>query len=236
MIDFEKLGASFPAEDIEWRVGSTTKDKAKGMALAYLTARTVMDRLDAVCGPAGWCRRYTHVGPTTVCEIGIEVEPGRWVYKADGAGHSDIEAEKGSLSDAFKRAAVNWKIGRYLYDLDSPWVELDEYKRIKKSEYAKLNALLRRDAGPLDEALRQNTTQGLAPKAPTKNDTKPQAKAWTDAAVESLKFAAHPREIDEWFNLNSRALEKLEALHDDQYQRIVSAAAETRETLSARAA
>jgi tryptophan 2,3-dioxygenase len=112
---------------------------------------------------------------------------------------------------------------------------LDEYKRIKKSEYAKLNALLKRESVP-DEALRQNTVQGLAPKAPTKNDTKPQAKAWTDAAVEALKFAAHPREIDEWFNINSRALEKLEAIHDDQYQRIVVAAAEVRETLTARAA
>lgn len=236
MIDFKALAAPFPPDAISWRVGSTTKDKAKGMALAYLDARAVMDRLDAVCGPGGWQCRYSHAQAKTVCDIGIFTGTmGEWIWKADGAGDSDIEAEKGALSDAFKRAAVRWGIGRYLYDLDSPWVELDEYKRIKKSEYAKLNALLRREGVP-DEALRQNTTQGLAPKAPTKNDTKPQAKAWTDAAVEALKFAAHPREIDEWFNINSRALEKLEAIHDDQYQRIVVAAAEVRETLTARAA
>jgi hypothetical protein len=42
----------------------------------------------------------------------------------NGAGDSDVEAEKGAISDAFKRAAVKWGIGRYLYDLDSPWVDL----------------------------------------------------------------------------------------------------------------
>jgi hypothetical protein len=236
MIDFKALAAPFPPDAISWRVGSTTKDKAKGMALAYLDARAVMDRLDAVCGPGGWQCRYSHAQAKTVCDIGIFTgSMGEWIWKADGAGDSDIEAEKGALSDAFKRAAVRWGIGRYLYDLESPWVELDEYKRIKKSEYAKLNALLRREGVP-DEALRQNTVQGLAPKAPTKNDTAAQAKAWTDAAIGQVEMIRATREIDAWFEVNSRALEKLETVHPDQYKRIETAATKHRETLSARAA
>lgn len=152
MIDFKALAAPFAPEEIEWRLGSVSKAQKRGMALAYLTARPVMDRLDAVCGHAGWQCRYSHVGPTTVCEIGINVGPagdGIWLWKADGAGQSDIEAEKGSLSDAFKRAAVRWEIGRYLYHLDSPWVEVEEIGqtgkyRIVKGAYRELDMILRR--------------------------------------------------------------------------------------------
>ena len=50
---FDKLAEPFPPDAISWRVGSTTQDKSKGMALAFIDARDVMDRLDLVCGPAG---------------------------------------------------------------------------------------------------------------------------------------------------------------------------------------
>lgn len=124
MIDLAALAAPFPPDRISWRVGSTTADKKKGMALAYIDARDVYERLDAVCGPAGWQCRYPHADKKTVCEIGIKVG-GEWIWKANGAGDSDVEAEKGALSDAVKRAAVVWGIGRYLYDMDSPWVEIE---------------------------------------------------------------------------------------------------------------
>lgn len=236
MIDFAKLAAPFPPESISWRVGSTTKDKTKGMALAYLDARAVMDRLDQVCGPEGWGCDYSHADRKTICNIRILCD-GAWVCKADGAGDSDIEAEKGALSDAFKRAAVRWGVGRYLYELESPWVELEpagNSYRIKKSEYAKLAALLRRDAGALDEAIQKNTAQGLAPKAPTKNDTALQAKSWTDAALKQIEMIRAPREIDAWFEANSRALEKLETVHPTEYKRIETAAAKHRDDIGAR--
>lgn len=121
----ELLSAPFHPSKISWRVGSTKADKTKGMALAYIDARDVMERLDEAVGPENWQRRYTHADKKTICEIGIKVDSGEWVWKSDGAGDSDIEAEKGAISDAFKRAAVNWGIGRYLYDIESPWVELE---------------------------------------------------------------------------------------------------------------
>jgi hypothetical protein len=116
---FSQLAAPFPPDQISWRVGTVfNKDgtESTAMVLAYLDARDVMDRLDEIVGPENWQCEYTHAHTKTVCKIGIKVA-GEWVWKADGAGDSDVEAEKGALSDAFKRAAVRWGIGRYLYTL-----------------------------------------------------------------------------------------------------------------------
>lgn len=139
-----KLSAPFPPNRISWRVGSTAGDKTKGMALAYIDSRDVQDRLDQVCGADGWQCRYPHAGQKTVCEIGVKCGE-EWIWKADGAGDSDVEAEKGALSDAFKRAAVKWGIGRYLYDIDSPWVQITQKGRsyvIADHEHARLEKLL----------------------------------------------------------------------------------------------
>lgn len=164
---FQALAAPFPPERVSWRVGSTTRDKKKGMALAYIDARDVMDRFDAVCGPAGWERRHPHVEKTTTCEIAVWVpEHGRWVVKSDGAGDTAVEAEKGSLSDSFKRAAVNWGVGRYLYDLPSPWVELEERGNthvIPAAELTRLRGLL---------AVRQDSP-AARPAAPPPAQAKP---------------------------------------------------------------
>lgn len=144
---FDALCEPFSTDEIEWRVGPTNKSRnggdaaTKGVALAYIDARTVMDRLDSVCGMDGWQCNYTAgVNGSIVCNIGVRMA-GNWVWKADGAGATDMEAEKGALSDAFKRAAVRFGIGRYLYELDSPWVELEGGKFIKKTEIGKLNEL-----------------------------------------------------------------------------------------------
>ncbi len=146
-IDFAALAAPFPVNDVSWRVGSTTKDKAKGMALAYIDARNVMHRLDEVVGPCGWKDEYHLNGNTTICTISLKCGD-EWVGKTDGAGASDVEPEKGALSDAFKRAAVKWGIGRYLYDLDSPWVTLRDGKYIADDQYAKLRVVLERHGKP----------------------------------------------------------------------------------------
>ncbi|WP_375413060.1 Rad52/Rad22 family DNA repair protein [uncultured Bradyrhizobium sp.] len=142
---FDALCAPFAAEEIEWRVGSTTTDKSKGMAWAYIDARAVMDRLDGVCGPENWQCNYSPApGNSIICNIGVRMPGGDWIWKADGAGATDVEGEKGMLSDALKRAAVRWGVGRYLYEMKSPWVELEEGRNgragpIKVSERKKLD-------------------------------------------------------------------------------------------------
>lgn len=151
MVDFKKLKAEFAPEQVSWRVGQTnaSKDKGtpatKGLALAYIDSRDVMDRLDEVCGPEGWQDDYPVIGSTTLCKISIKIGD-EWVSKCDGAGSTDVEAEKGQLSDAAKRAAVKWGIGRYLYGdrFKKIWVEVEPAGRsykIKDSEYAKLNKI-----------------------------------------------------------------------------------------------
>ena len=108
----DKLKDPFPIEKVKYRQGPG------GKQLAYIDARDVADRLDEVVGQALWQNRYTCVNGVTVCEIGLKVD-GEWAWKADGAPETTIEAEKGALSDAFKRAGVKWGIARYLYD-DAP--------------------------------------------------------------------------------------------------------------------
>ena len=116
----QELMAPFPINAVSWRVGATTQDKSKGIALAYIDARDVMKRLDDVVGFGNWQVKYPFVG---CCEIGICLQDA-WVWKANGAGETAVEGEKGQFSDAFKRAAVMWGIGRYLYSLPNAWVPL----------------------------------------------------------------------------------------------------------------
>lgn len=122
----QKLLCPFPASAVSWRIGQKTKDGRKARLLAYVDARDVMERLDKACGFENWqCRYNLAADGLLICEIGIRVN-GEWMWRANGAGDTQVEAEKGKASDSFKRAAVLWGIGRYLYGLGSPWVELDE--------------------------------------------------------------------------------------------------------------
>lgn len=128
---YRKLQRPFDAKKISWRVGSTKKDDkgtpVSGIALAYIDARDVMQRLDEVFG-LNWQCRYTNAETKTICEIGVLID-GSWIWRANGAGDSDIEAEKGAISDAFKRAGVMFGIGRYLYELPTVWMPLKIHGR-----------------------------------------------------------------------------------------------------------
>lgn len=139
-----KLAAPFPPEVISWRVGSTTGDKSRGMALAYIDARDVQDRFNEVCGIHWQVRHPWAGGSKLACEIGVKVGD-EWIWRGDGAGDSDVEAEKGAFSDSFKRAAVRFGVGRYLYDIDSPWVALKAVGKswaIADNEYERLRKML----------------------------------------------------------------------------------------------
>lgn len=136
-IDLNRLHDYFPASSIEWKPIAVSKRTSKGLAAAYLDNRAIMDRLDAVCGPENW-RNEFKPGPQggVVCGLSIRVERGdgtaEWVTKWDGAENTDIEAVKGGLSSSMRRAAVQWGIGRYLYDLPQQWVPVDERGRFAK--------------------------------------------------------------------------------------------------------
>ena len=120
-----RLREPFAPDDIEWRVAQAGEKNGAPWAkvLAYLTNRAIMQRLDDVVGPGKWWNEY-EAGPQggVICGITISTWDGR-VTKWDGAENTEIESVKGGLSDAMKRAAVQWGMGRYLYGLDEGWAE-----------------------------------------------------------------------------------------------------------------
>ena len=124
MDHLKNLAKPFPEADIEWRIqrSGVKNGKPWGMVLAYITARAIHDRLDEVCGPEGWQLKYSEFHDGKVCSIGIKCGD-EWVWKSGGASNTDIEAFKGGLSSAEKRAGVPWGIGRYLYKLEAGWAD-----------------------------------------------------------------------------------------------------------------
>ena len=134
--DLARLRDPFAPADIEWRVQTAGEKNGKPWArvLAYVTNRAIMDRFDEVVGPENWQNVYRE-GPSggVVCGLSVRVTrpdgSTEWVTKWDGAENTDVEPVKGGLSNAMKRAAVQWGIGRYLYDLEEGWAQVTESGR-----------------------------------------------------------------------------------------------------------
>lgn len=122
---WEALAAPFPAEDIEWRIAQKGARDGKPWAkvLAYVTNRAIMQRLDDVMGPENWRNEFQHIDSAFLCGLSLRID-NEWITKWDGAQESQIEATKGGISGAMKRAAVQWRIGRYLYDLTEGWANI----------------------------------------------------------------------------------------------------------------
>ena len=112
-----KLAEPTPRDEIKSRPAPGRGNKT----LDYVDARFVMDRFDEACGPANWRDEYSEAKQSDgiVARIGVLVDRGdgdsEWVWKEDVGTESNIEATKGSYSDAFKRCAVKWGTGRDLY-------------------------------------------------------------------------------------------------------------------------
>ncbi len=139
------LAEVFPEADIEWRLQQSGDKSGKiwGKCLAYVTNRAIMQRLDDVIGPDKWKNEF-QTGPHGGVLCGISIKVGdEWVVKFDGAENTAIEAIKGGLSGAMKRAAVQWGIGRYLYNLEEGWVTVDDKGKfsgkLKTGKYFKWN-------------------------------------------------------------------------------------------------
>jgi hypothetical protein len=124
-IDLAALAAPFAPTEHSWRAQQIARDGTRALALCYITARAVQNRLDTVCGPAGWQVAYDETASgRVIATISLNIGE-EWIAKADGAGATAMEGDKGGMSDAFKRAAVMWSIGRYLYSLPAVWAECD---------------------------------------------------------------------------------------------------------------
>jgi hypothetical protein len=107
------LAAPFEPAEVKTRTQA-------GRQLSYVTARTVMNRLDTVLGPENWWNRYRPAGGSSVlCALTVRLPDGSTVTKCDAGGFAGMadagDDDKSGHSDALKRAAVLFGVGRYLY-------------------------------------------------------------------------------------------------------------------------
>ncbi|HZU39005.1 MAG TPA: Rad52/Rad22 family DNA repair protein, partial [Gemmataceae bacterium] len=103
------------------------------LALAYVDARVIQDRLDEVLGVEGWQDDYEILSDgSVVCRLRLRLGED-WVTKVDVGSPSEQpdsgDRLKAAFSDALKRAAVKFGVGRYLYRLPSQWVDYDPKRR-----------------------------------------------------------------------------------------------------------
>lgn len=113
------------ADEIELRVGTAT---AKGFSLLlYKDARCDMNILDETVGAMNWTRSHSRDNANCVVSIWDSTKEA-WISKEDTGAESFTEKEKGLASDSFKRACVNWGIGRELYTAPFIWIKDHTYE------------------------------------------------------------------------------------------------------------
>lgn len=125
------LSAPFHPDEVEAKPTVVSGNRA--LAVFYIDARVVMDRLDAVLGVDGWQDDYEFLADGAVvcrlrCRLGTD-----WLTKVDVGSPSEQpdkhDRVKAAVSDALKRAAVKFGVGRYLYRVPSQWVDYDPKAR-----------------------------------------------------------------------------------------------------------
>lgn len=122
MIVFRDLTAS----EVECRVASVHHNSTTGRSglqiIIYKDARVDMSILDHTVGPENWQREHYTCNDNVYCKIGIKCND-EWVWKSDCGAESNAAKEKGESSDSFKRAGINWGIGRELYTAPFIWID-----------------------------------------------------------------------------------------------------------------
>jgi len=125
-------------DEIEWRIQQAKNGKTT--VVPYISNRCVMNRFDEAFGIGGWSNTFDRWGNKGVkCGLSVLTEGG-WVTKYDGADETHIEATKGGFSDSMKRAAVQWGIGRCLYEYPRVMFK-GEFKFLSYEQTAKLHKL-----------------------------------------------------------------------------------------------
>lgn len=115
------------ADEMECRVG-TVNQSGKGLSLLlYKDSRCDMRILDETFGVMGWRDSYQSINGELFCTIEVwDAEKSQWIAKQSNGSPSNMEAEKGRASDAFKRAGFMLGIGRELYTAPFIWVPAEK--------------------------------------------------------------------------------------------------------------
>ena len=125
------------ADEVEVRVGNVSKQGKGCSLLLYKDARCDMRILDETVGPENWQNEfYEHKG-TLFCKLGILIDRdeqfNEWIWKDNAGAPSNMEAQKGEASDAFKRAGFMWGIGRELYTAPFIWVSSNDCELVDRN-------------------------------------------------------------------------------------------------------
>ena len=143
-----ELEAPFSVDQILWRVTNTANNRTRGQVVPYADPRAYTDRLNALVSPQGWTRSYETVTMNNItrakrnaeivtgkilvtCKVTIE---GLGTHSGTGEEWADEDnAMTSAEAQAFKRACSCFGLGRYFYDFDAPWVDIDDKSRPKKA-------------------------------------------------------------------------------------------------------
>lgn len=120
---FAALAAPFSTEEVKRmkdKEGRVLKDR-DGRDIHYVTARTVMNRLDEAVGPENWWDEYATNQNSVLCRLSIRIpdEAGTVVTKCDAGGYAGManqgDDDMSGYSTSLKRAAARFGVARYLY-------------------------------------------------------------------------------------------------------------------------
>lgn len=149
----DRLAEPFDPAEIKWRVTATSTQQnrhgpqKRGQLVAYADQRAYTDRLNDVFGEWGWTRSYdvqvaqnferrapsdrtqtaiaakvVVVSTVTIHGLGSHTGVGEeWADDQNAATRAEAQA--------FKRACACFGLGRYLYNLDQTWIDLDQHNR-----------------------------------------------------------------------------------------------------------
>src|SRR5215469_8272406 len=156
-----ELRQPFDPSDVDFRVqGRVTEQNNRAQVLAYIDARAVQDRLDAVVGCGNWSFDWSPIvtdnGEVMVAKGTLTIYG---ISKADAGSASNFEQSLGAVSHCFKRAAVQWGIGRYLYSLPASWVPVERGGRISEAVLRELRSKLPQPGQRSDSPEKQHAVQ-----------------------------------------------------------------------------
>jgi len=143
-----ELEVPFSPDQVRWRVTNTTNDKKRGQIVPYADSRAYTDRLNALFTPQGWTRKYKVETMTNITRVkkGESIVSGKVLVTCtvtilgigshSGTGEEWADDDNGMTSadaQAFKRACSCFGLGRYFYDIQAVWVDLDQNRQPVKT-------------------------------------------------------------------------------------------------------
>lgn len=197
-MELQEFTKPLTASEIEFKIQSSKNGKT--LVVPYIDNRCVMARFDAQFGWDGWENKFEAVDGGFLCTITVKTADGRSVSKQDAASRTGIEPVKGGCSDAMKRCAVQFGLGRDLYDYPKIYLAVETKfipgwatKELNRLVELSLSGQLNRDVYVLEEG--KSTP---APVKPAPTAAKPAAEQPTNFDKWKTEIEGLAKTLDAW--------------------------------------